>query len=96
MEERSAFCEELRTLVGGRSGRVRIIIKDVEPGYVRSLLGLLADRYISGDKKTSLVGRAALIRLVKSAFADAVDVTETDLFRVDRPNYALVFTYPRE
>ena len=92
-EARRAFFMQLRTLAGGADDQVRIIIKDVEPGHLRSTLGLLADRYISGDRATSLVGRAAMCALVASAFGAAVTLVESDLMRVDSPNYALVFTY---
>lgn len=89
VDERLAFFSDLNTLVGQR--RIAVIIKDVEPGHFRALLGLLADRYISGDRNTALVSRAELTRIVTQGFGPVARI-ETELFQSDKPNYALVFT----
>ena len=70
---------------------MRIIIKDVEPGYLRSSLGRIADRYISGDKKVSLVSRAEIHKFMSEAFGNTIICEETNLFKTDKPNFALIF-----
>jgi SAM-dependent methyltransferase len=87
---REEFFSELRTLAGGGK-RVIIIIKDVEPGFFRSRLGLMADRYISGDRMVSLISRSELCCMMAEAFENTLTTEETILFELDRPNYALVF-----
>lgn len=69
----------------------KLIIKEFAPGGFRSLLGLLADRYISGDRKVSFISQSDLETLVKRAIPVSA-ITATDLFAKDRPNYALVFS----
>lgn len=91
---RKDFFIDLRTMVDCKDG-ARIIIKDLEPGYFRSTLGRLADRYISGDKKVSLVGRADICNIMSEVFGNTVVVKETTLFELDKPNYALLFEYKR-
>lgn len=92
-KNRKDFFAELVRMVDGTNG-IRIIIKDVEPGYFRSLLGGIADRYISGDKNVSLVGRADISYMMLEAFGDTITAEETNLFDLDKPNFALVFTIP--
>lgn len=87
--ERARFFAELRELVGRRA--TTLVVKDVEPGHWRARLGYLADVYVSGDRNVRLIGRAEMTELVRSSFG-AVPVRETALFRLDRPNYALVFS----
>jgi hypothetical protein len=86
---RAAFFEDLRTVLAGR-GTV-LIVKDLEPGHFRSLLSELADRYVSGDRNVELVGQERMAALVRKTFG-AVALRDTDLFRVDKPNYAQIFT----
>ena len=90
LEKRKDFFNELKSLVSDRE-EVRIIIKDVEPSYLRSRMGLFADHYISGDKNVSLVGREDLRFLMAQAFGNSLVCEETILFKKDRPNFALVF-----
>jgi hypothetical protein len=90
VEARKEFFRELRALAGGRN-EMRIIIKDIEPGSLRASLSRMADRYISGDKNVTLIGRVDLSRMVSDAFGNAVEVTETNLFTIDKPNYAQVY-----
>ena len=73
-----------------RAPSMRIIVKDVEPGHWRSLLGYCSDRYVSGDRNVSLVSRADLGRLVKETLG-ALRHVDTPLFHTDRPNYAVAF-----
>jgi cyclopropane fatty-acyl-phospholipid synthase-like methyltransferase len=89
VEDRCAFLSDLRLVLGGHA--TTLVVKDLEPGHFRSILSLLADRYISGDRKVSLVSRDSVTALVKATFPSA-EVRSTKLFDIDRPNYALVFT----
>ncbi|HVE48996.1 MAG TPA: class I SAM-dependent methyltransferase [Casimicrobiaceae bacterium] len=69
---------------------LRIIVKDVEPGYFRARLGYLSDRYITGDREVRLVSRSELIAAMRG-IDQGICWSETDLFANDKPNYALVF-----
>lgn len=90
-EMRKKFLLELKTLILDKKKGMRIIIKDIEPGYFRSQLSLFSDRYISGDKKVSLIGRKELTKIMLETFGNSITVQETDLFKIDKPNYILVF-----
>ena len=87
--QRSAFFESVSTLLRYSPG-MRIIVKDVEPGFAKALFGYWADRYITGDKAVSPVARVDLISLVQSNLGP-MRYEETGLFEVDKPNYVLVF-----
>ena len=73
-----------------RVPQLRIIVKDVEPGSWRALLGLWADRYITGDRNVSLISRDRLERLFIEALGP-LRREDTGLFETDRPNYAIAF-----
>lgn len=85
---REGFFNDVRDLIDDAA--TPVIIKDIEPGYPRSLLSLWADRYISGDKTVSLISKAELERTVSRAFGK-VEARETSLFASDRPNYSIIF-----
>lgn len=87
--ERSTFFASVSALLQ-LCPRMKIIVKDVEPGFARSLLGYWADKYITGDKSVSPISRGQLISLVKNSLGP-ISVEETELFAADKPNYALVF-----
>lgn len=87
--ERAAFFAAVATLFE-RNGALRFIVKDVEPGHWRAMLGYLSDRYITGDRSVSPVSRAALIGTI-AASRPGLRWRETRLFDADPPNYALVF-----
>lgn len=70
--------------------KLRIIVKDVEPGFARSALGYWSDKYVTGDKQVSLIARSELEALVQSTLG-SMRVEVTELFKVDKPNYAVVF-----
>lgn len=95
-ETRKGFFSELRTMIGDRNNEVRIIIKDLEPGYFRSSLGRIADRYITGDKKVSFIGCAAVSNMMLEAFGNTIVIEETDLFKLAKPDFALVFVYKQK
>lgn len=89
--ERATFFDDLADLVR-QQGTKQIIVKDIEPGFARSRLSLLADRYVSGDRTVSLVSRNDVIAHMKRVLGDGIAVTETSLFATDCPNYALSFS----
>lgn len=86
---RPEFLGSVRALLE-RVPRLRIIVKDVEPGSWRALLGFWSDRYVTGDRDVSPVSRAQLVRLLEESLGP-LRHEETDLFRRDRPNYAIAF-----
>ncbi len=69
---------------------LRIIVKDVEPGHWRALLGSWSDRYITGDQNVSLISRDDVTRLFEEVLGP-LHREDTDLFKTDGPNYAIVF-----
>jgi cyclopropane fatty-acyl-phospholipid synthase-like methyltransferase len=89
VKERAGFFADLRTVLRGQAST--LFIKDLEPGYFRANLSLLADRYVSGDKTVSLVSRETVTALVREVFPKA-EARETKLFAIDGPNYALTFS----
>jgi hypothetical protein len=86
---RGGFLDSLGVLLE-RVPRLRILVKDVEPGSWRSLLGYWSDRYITGDRSVSPVSSANVEQLLKQALGP-LRREDTNLFRVDRPNYAIAF-----
>jgi len=70
--------------------QIRIIVKDVEPGYWRAQLGFWSDRYITHDLDVSPISREHLAHLFQDAFGP-LRTENTNLFDADRPNYAIAF-----
>ena len=86
---RASFLRSIRVLLE-RVPQLRIIVKDVEPGSWRALLGFWADRYITGDRNVSLISRDRLQRLFSEALGP-LRREDTDLFTTDKPNYAIAY-----
>lgn len=86
---RRAFFESVGSLLASQPG-LRIVVKDVEPGFARARLGYWADRYVTGDRAVSPIGRADLTALVREAIGP-LRREESELFAVDAPNYAVAF-----
>jgi hypothetical protein len=86
---RAAFLDCVKTLLE-RVPSLRIVIKDVEPGSWRALLGYWSDRYLSGDRGVKSISREGLTRLVEDALGP-LRREDTKLFDTDKPNYALAF-----
>lgn len=86
---RPAFLRQLRVLLD-RAPALRLIVKDVEPGHWRASLGYCSDRYVTGDRGVSLVSRQHLVGLLAETLGP-LRREETDLFRLDPPNYAIAF-----
>jgi hypothetical protein len=73
-----------------RMPRLRVIVKDVEPGSWRALLGYWSDRFVSGDAHVSPITRLRLMSLLQEVLGP-LRHEETNLFESDRPNYAIAF-----
>jgi hypothetical protein len=86
---RAEFLRGVKVLLE-RVPRLRVIVKDVEPGSWRALLGYWSDRFVSGDSGVSPITRRRLISLLQEALGP-LHHEETDLFECDRPNYAIAF-----
>jgi hypothetical protein len=86
---RRGFLDSVRVLLD-RVPKLRIIVKDVEPGYWRASLGYWSDRYVTGDRNVSLISSHAMTRLFEEALGP-LHREETSLFKMDSPNYAMVF-----
>lgn len=84
---RDDFFDELFLLCNRKTN---LIIKDVEPGFLKATLSLLADKYISGDKQTSLISQNEVIGQIKNR-CPQVTIKKTPLFENNPPNYCLVF-----
>jgi hypothetical protein len=69
---------------------LRVIVKDVEPGHWRALLGFWSDRYVTGDQNVNLISRDGVTRLFEEVLGP-LHREDTDLFKKDAPNYAIVF-----
>jgi 2-polyprenyl-3-methyl-5-hydroxy-6-metoxy-1,4-benzoquinol methylase len=65
-----------------------LLIKDVEPGHPRAILGYLCDRYISGDRGVALISIRELCDLA-ARVAPGCGVNEVGLLLEDRPNYLI-------
>jgi hypothetical protein len=86
---RPAFLRSVRVLLE-RTPKLLIIVKDVEPGSWRALLGYWSDRYVTGDWDVSPLSRGRLVQLVHEALGP-LRHEHTNLFDSDRPNYAIAF-----
>lgn len=91
--DRPNFFADLKRLIKGR--KTMIIVLELEPGYVRSLLGLYSDRYVTGDRHVAFLRKRELIELMNVHFSQ-MSFEETCLFAKDKPNYCLVFTIQEE
>jgi hypothetical protein len=89
MSARRKFLDSVGVLLQ-RVPSLRIIVKDVEPGHWRAQLGFWSDCYVTGDKNVSLISRDALTRLFEEVLG-SLQREDTDLFKNDVPNYAIVF-----
>ncbi len=85
---RRKFLDSVGVLLD-RVPNLRVIVKDVEPGHWRALLGLWSDRYVTGDRNVSLISRDEVTRLFEEVLGP-FHREDTDLFKEDLPNYAIV------
>ena len=86
---RHKFLDSVGVLLD-RGADLRIIVKDVEPGHWLALLGLWSDRYVTGDRNVSLISRDDVTRVFEEVLGP-MHREDTDLFKKDAPNYAIVF-----
>ncbi len=86
---RPDFFGTVRVLLG-RVPSLRIIVKDVEPGSWRALLGYWSDLYVTGDRQVSPISRRRLVSLLGETLGP-LRHEHTNLFEADRPNYAIAF-----
>jgi Methyltransferase domain len=86
---RRKFLDSVGILLDSVPG-LRIIVKDVEPGHLRALLGFWSDRYVTGDRNVRLISRDGVTRLFEEVLGP-LHREDTDLFKRDCPNYAIVF-----
>ncbi|MFM8958351.1 MAG: SAM-dependent methyltransferase [Actinomycetota bacterium] len=66
-----------------------LLVKDVEPRGARAKLGLLSDKYITGDRHVVQVSAADMRALMVESCTN-INVRETHLATHDFPNYLLV------
>jgi 2-polyprenyl-3-methyl-5-hydroxy-6-metoxy-1,4-benzoquinol methylase len=85
---RDIFVRTLRVACE-RKPNLKIIVKDVEPGHWRASLGFWSDRYITGDENVRLISSDSATSLFEAGLGP-LRRFDTDLFRVDKPNYAIV------
>lgn len=84
---RERFVDDLAAVVGPKT---LLVVKDVNPGGLRSMLALLADRYVTGDENVRFVPRDALRDMVARRLRDHM-VQDSRLDERDAPNYLLKF-----
>ena len=88
VDQREGFFQSLAESCRRWSCR-RIFFKDVEPGSVRSILSLLADWYITGDRHVVLFSRSNFGDMARRHFPDAQRKSEMP----DWPNYSEVLSW---
>jgi hypothetical protein len=86
---REGFLGSVRVLLE-RVPKLRIILKDVEPGSWRASLGFWSDRYITGDRNVCPISSDRVQKLFERILGP-LHRDDTNLSYVDRPNYAIVF-----
>jgi hypothetical protein len=86
---RAGFLHSVRVLLE-RVPTLRIIVKDVEPGFWRALLGYWSDFYVTGDRNVSPISRERVERLFQESLGP-LRREDTRLFEADAPNYAIAF-----
>jgi hypothetical protein len=86
---RSRFLNSVGVLLE-RVPQLRIIVKDVEPGSWRALLGYWSDCYVTGDTHVKPISREDLALLFQQALGP-MHREDTNLFEADMPNYAVTF-----
>lgn len=87
LDKRSDFLLEVNSLC--KEDTV-LIIKEVEPGFIKSTLSIISDVCVSGDRNTKLISKLDLIQKITDLNPN-ISVLETRLFKIDPPNYCLCF-----
>jgi hypothetical protein len=86
---RVEFLGYVATLLA-KANRLRIIVKDVEPGHWRARLGYWSDRYLTGDRGVSPISREDMVSLFQQ-YLGPLRRVHTKLYATDEPNYAIIF-----
>ncbi|MFN2427166.1 MAG: cyclopropane-fatty-acyl-phospholipid synthase family protein [Candidatus Binatia bacterium] len=86
--QRASFLREIREFTGGRPPL--LVVKEVAPVGWRARLGLLSDRYVTGDRHVVLLTAGEVKKLVAEVFPELVP-RETALMERDSPNYCILF-----
>ncbi len=68
-----------------------VIIKDAEPGGIRSKLAFLADYYISGDKTVAQISKKEIFEYFDKTNTP-INISETSVFENDAPNYCIIIS----
>ena len=84
---RAAF---LRDLAGvcSRCGSTVLVIKDIEPGSLRSVLSVLSDKFVTGDRAVSLIASAELQARIVETFGRQ-RIASLEVTHPDPPNYCM-------
>lgn len=88
VDQRESFFEALSQSCD-RWGCKTLFFKDVEPGHVRSVLSLLADWYITGDRHVVLFPRSEFQKMAGRYFSNAIRTSSMP----DSPNYCEVLNW---
>lgn len=88
LQERPAFFSLIGTLAE-RYRTSKVIVKEVEPKGLRSRLGWLSDRFVTGDRNVRFISRNDLTAQLEAALGAHFVVHETPLFQCDAPNYCM-------
>lgn len=88
---REGFVDDLAAVVGPKT---LLVVKDINPGKARSVLSVLADRYITGDRHVELVRSDVLGEMIARRLRDH-RMEASRLEERDAPNYLLKFV-PRQ
>ena len=88
LDQRASFFGDLAAFCRS-AGAARLLVKDVEPGSLRAGLGVLSDKYVTGDRQVSLLPHARLRAALEHAFGpDGLERFEASF--PDHPNYCAV------
>lgn len=90
---RPDFFADVRRQMAKAESRI-LIVKEFAPGGLRSLLGLLSDKYITGDRNVSLLPRNGIRQLAERAFG-AENIESFEVETPDAPNYFAVIRLSR-
>lgn len=80
----------IATVRSGLKREGEIYVKDIQPGHFIAWLSLMCDRYVSGDRETSLVSKEELCLMLQGELA-GFDAVELGLQQLDPPNYLIKF-----
>lgn len=92
-DEREGLLKDIREFCGEHL--TLLVVKDVAPVGWRARLGLLSDRYVTGDRHVTLLAPDEMGRLVSGVFPH-LTARETPLLERDGPNYCWLFEHAGE